>query len=102
MRALNTSNDPDNASIPFDKRRSGFVIGEGAGVLILEEYEHAVKRGRRFMQKLWAIVPQACYHITAPDETAEAITVCMKQALRMLGWKRKIDYINARNFDCLQ
>lgn len=83
MRALNTSNDPDNASIPFDKRRSGFVIGEGAGVLILEEYEHAVKRGAKIYAEIVGYSSTSdAYHITAPDETAEAITVCMKQALR--------------------
>lgn len=96
MRALNTSNDPDNASIPFDKRRSGFVIGEGAGVLILEEYEHAVKRGAKIYAEIVGYSSTSdAYHITAPDETAEAITVCMKQALRDARLeKEKIDYIN--------
>lgn len=83
MRALNTSNDPNNASIPFDKNRSGFVIAEGSGILILEEYEHAKKRGAKMYAEIVGYATTCdAFHITAPDESAEGITKCMKFALR--------------------
>lgn len=97
MKALSLSNDINNASIPFDKRRSGFVIGEGAGLLILEEYEHALAR----CAKIYAEVVgygSTCdaYHITAPDESAEGITKCIEMALNDGNvQKNQIDYINA-------
>ena len=69
--ALTTSNDPDCCSIPFDRRRSGFVMGEGAGVVVLEEYEHAKARGAKIYCEL-AGYGNTCdaYHITAPAPDA--------------------------------
>lgn len=96
MRALNFSNDPNCASIPFDKRRSGFVVGEGAGVLILEEYEHAKKRGAKIYAEVIGYGSTTdAYHITAPDETAEGITQCIQNALNDANISGDlIDYIN--------
>ncbi|MDD3123038.1 MAG: beta-ketoacyl-ACP synthase II [Candidatus Izemoplasmatales bacterium] len=96
MKALNFSNNKDEASIPFDKRRSGFVIGEGAGVIILEEYEHAKNRNAKIYGEIVGYSTTCdAYHITQPDETAYGITKCMENALldgRVdPNW---IDYIN--------
>ena len=83
--ALSTTNDPLNSSIPFDKRRDGFVMGEGAGIIILEEYEHAKKRGAKIYAEVVGY-GNTCdaYHITAPHPEAEgaykAIELCMKEA----------------------
>jgi len=97
MKALNTSNDIENASIPFDKRRSGFVIGEGAGVIILEEYEHAKKRGAKIYAEMVGYGTTCdAYHITAPDETAEGIENCIRIALKDANiTPSQVDYINA-------
>jgi 3-oxoacyl-[acyl-carrier-protein] synthase II len=96
MRALNTSNDPSNASIPFDKNRSGFVVAEGCGVVILEEYDHAVKRGAKIYCEVIGYGSTCdAYHITAPDESAEGITKAIKLALQDANIAPdKIDYIN--------
>lgn len=97
MRALNFSNDPQNASIPFDKRRSGFVMAEGAGVLVLEEYEHAIKRGATILGEIvgYATTTDA-FHMTAPDEEAEGITHCIHLALQDANIDAKqLGYINA-------
>lgn len=96
MKALNASNDPNTASIPFDRRRSGFVMGEGAGVIILEELEHAKKRGATIYGEIVGYSSTCdAYHITQPDETAYGITKCMQNALEDGNvhptW---IDYIN--------
>lgn len=96
MRALNTSNDINSASIPFDKRRSGFVLAEGAGVIILEEYEHALKRGAKIYAEIVGYGTTCdAYHIAAPDESAEGITKCMINALKDANISPNvIDYLN--------
>lgn len=96
MRALNLSNDPNNASIPFDKNRSGFVMGEGAGILIVEEYEHAKKRGAKILAEVVGYATNCdAFHITAPDESAEGITKCMKLAIQKANiLQEEITYIN--------
>jgi len=96
MRALNTSNDPNNASIPFDKNRSGFVIAEGCGILVLEELEHALKRGAKIYCEIIGYATTCdAYHVTAPDETAEGITNAIKFALKDANIDAEmIDYIN--------
>ncbi len=83
--ALTESTDPAQASIPFDKRRSGFVMGEGAGALILEEYEHAVARGAKIYAEVKGYGSTCdAHHVTAPDPSAEAsgraISDCFKEA----------------------
>lgn len=97
MHALNTSNDIHNASIPFDKKRSGFVMAEGAGVLILEEYEHAKKRGAKIYAEVVGYGTTCdAFHVAAPDEKATGITKCIKLALKDANINpEQIDYINA-------
>ncbi len=97
MKALNMSNDINNASIPFDKRRSGFVIAEGAGVLILEEYEHAKKRGAKIYAEMVGYGTTCdAFHITAPAEDAEGIAKCIQFALEDANIKPEaVEYINA-------
>jgi 3-oxoacyl-[acyl-carrier-protein] synthase II len=97
MRALNSQNDPQLASMPFDKKRSGFVMGEGAGVLILESYEHAIARGATILGEIVGYGSTSdAFHVTAPDETASGITRCMQEALKDAGIEpTQIDYINA-------
>lgn len=96
MRALNFSNDPNRASIPFDKNRSGFVMSEGSGVLILEEYESAIARGANIYAEIVGYGSTCdAFHITAPDETADGITKCMNIALKDANiTPSDIDYIN--------
>lgn len=97
IRALSTSNDPNRASIPFDADRSGFVMGEGSGALILEEYEHAKKRGAKIIAELVGYGTTGdAFHITAPDETAEPISKAIEFALNEAGVNPTVvDYINA-------
>lgn len=97
MRALNQTDDINNASIPFDKRREGFVIAEGAGVLILEEYERAVARQANILGEIVGYGSTSdAYHITAPDENAEGVARALELALSDAGIKKEaIDYINA-------
>ncbi len=94
MKALSTRNDdPSTASRPFDKERDGFVMGEGAGALILEDYEEAKKRGARIYAELVGFGESAdAHHITAP--TLDGPLRAMEKALKMAG-NLKIDYINA-------
>jgi len=98
MRALSTRNDdPAGASRPWDKDRDGFVLGEGAGVLILEEYEHAKKRGAKIYAELAGYGMSAdANHMTAPCEDGDGAARCMANALRNAGMNvDEIDYINA-------
>ena len=97
-RALSTRNDdPEHASRPWDKDRDGFVLGEGAGVLVIEEYEHAKARGANIYAELAGYGLSAdAYHMTAPPEDGAGATRCMRNALRDSGINAdEIDYINA-------
>ena len=96
-KALTMSDDPENASIPFDKRRNGFVLGEGAGAVILEEYEHAVARGANIYAEICGY-GNTCdaHHVTAPDPEAQGAARCIKLALEEAGYKGTEEiYINA-------
>ena len=97
MQALSVSDNIDAASLPFDKRRAGFIIGEGAAALVLEEYEHAVNRGARIYGEISGYGSTCdAYHITAPLPDAAGGARAMKQALEESGYtgEEKL-YINA-------
>jgi 3-oxoacyl-[acyl-carrier-protein] synthase II len=97
MHALSTRNDsPETASRPFDAERDGFVLGEGAGALILEEYEHAVKRGAKIYAELVGAAATAdAHHITAPHPDGLGAKNVMRLTLEDAGMKAEdIDYIN--------
>jgi len=96
MRALSTRNDdPTTASRPFDKGRDGFVMGEGAGIVILEEYEAAKKRGAKIYAEVAGYGATGdAYHLTAPAPNGEGAARCMKMALRGIN-PDEVDYINA-------
>lgn len=97
MKALSTVDDKTRASIPFDKERSGFVMGEGAGVLVLEEYEHAKKRGAKiYAEVVGYSATSDAYHITSPSPEGEMGAIAMKNAIKEAGIKpERLDYINA-------
>lgn len=97
MKALNTTDNPDRASIPFDKERSGFVMGEGAGALVLEEYEHAVKRGAKIYCEIVGYGATCdANHVTAPLADGSAAAKCMSFAIEDANiTPDKIGYINA-------
>ena len=97
LHALHTGSDPKRASIPFDKERSGFVMGEGAAALVLEEYEHAKARGANILAE---VVGYGCtcdaHHITAPLSDGSGAAGAMTQALADAGVDAaSVDYINA-------
>lgn len=97
MRALNESNDIKRSSIPFDKERSGFVMGEGSGVLVLEELESALKRGANIYGEIvGASMTCDANHITAPEKNGTWAALAMEQAVKNSGMKlTDVDYINA-------
>lgn len=96
MTALTTSVDPDLASLPFDKRRGGFVLGEGAGALILEEYEHAKRRGAKIYAEITGYGTTCdAHHITAPDPDAECSAKAIKDAFNESGNPSGTIYVNA-------
>jgi 3-oxoacyl-[acyl-carrier-protein] synthase II len=98
MRAMSTRNDdPSRASRPWDQERDGFVIGEGAGVLVLEEREHALARGAQIYCELVGYgMTSDAYHITSPSEDGNGMARVMKRALKDAGLQpTDIDYINA-------
>ena len=97
MQALSTAEDPDAASLPFDARRGGFVIGEGAAALILEEYEHAKARGAKIYGEICGYgVTCDAYHITSPHPEAEGGARAMEDALREAGYTgSEAIYVNA-------
>ena len=97
LKALNTTDDVTRASIPFDKERNGFVIAEGAGILVIEELEHALHRGAKIYAELCGYGATCdAYHVTAPNPEGEGGAACMSLALQDADMKPEdIDYVNA-------
>jgi 3-oxoacyl-[acyl-carrier-protein] synthase II len=97
-RALSTRNDdPQHASRPWDKDRDGFVLSDGAGIMVLEEYEHARKRGAKIYAELTGFgMSGDAYHMTSPSEGGRGAALCMTNALASAGLNyNQVDYINA-------
>lgn len=97
-KALSSRNDePERASRPWDKGRDGFVLSDGAGVMVLEEYEHAKKRGAKILAELAGYgMSGDAFHMTAPSENGEGAAACMSNALRNGSINTdEVDYINA-------
>ena len=97
MKALCTGTDKLRASIPFDKERSGFIMGEGSGVIVLEELEHAQKRGAKIYAEVVGYgATSDAYHITSPDPEAKGAVRAMERAIEDAKINAlDIDYINA-------
>jgi len=98
MKALSTRNDePEKASRPFDAKRDGFIVGEGAGIVVLESLEHAQKRGAKMYCEVGGVGFTAdAYHLTAPDPEGDGAYRAMKNAILYAGMKpEQVDYINA-------
>lgn len=97
LTALSSCNDVDRCSIPFDKDRSGFVMGEGAGVVVLEELEHAKERGAHILAEIAGYgATSDAFHITSPAEDGMGAAVAMKNAVRDAGVSpEEVEYINA-------
>jgi 3-oxoacyl-[acyl-carrier-protein] synthase II len=97
LTALTQSTDPARASIPFDKDRSGFVMGEGAGVVVLESLEHAKKRGANILAEVGGYGATCdAYHITSPDESGDGAARAMKLAMDEAGLRpEEVPYVNA-------
>lgn len=95
-KALSLATNPAEASLPFDKRRGGFVIGEGSGIVILEEYEHARKRGAKIYAEVCGF-GNTCdaYHYTAPRPDAKSQTIAIEQALKEAKYNGEMLYVNA-------
>ena len=97
LTALSTNDDPETASRPFDKDRTGFVMGEGAGIVVLESLEHAQKRGAKILAEVVGYGgSNDAFHITSPAEDGSGAAYAMEMALKDAGIApEKIDYINA-------
>lgn len=97
MKALSTSTDKTRASIPFDKERNGFVMGEGAGLILLEEYEHAKKRNAKIYAEIVGYSATSdSYHITSPSPEGEGGATAIANAIKEAGISpEELDYINA-------